>query len=184
MTPSAVLLRAANRDERDAIIRLMFDAYREFEPFLTPENWALMMANISRVVQEARQGDLLVAHVGGTIGGSITYYPPGPKDYTRVPPEWAVIRILAVHPAWRRRGVARMLTDECLRRAREDQAPFVGLHTSELMHAARTMYEQRGFRRQSDFTHLGVGFTIYALAMQLPAPTLGTRKAAPEEDRP
>jgi GNAT superfamily N-acetyltransferase len=184
VAPSAVLLRAANREERDAIIRLMFVAYEEFEPFLTPENWALMMTNISRVVQEAREGDLLVAEIGGGIGGSVTYYPPGPKDYTRVPPEWAVIRILAVHPAWRRRGVARMLTDECLRRAREDQAPFVGLHTSELMHAARTMYEQFGFRRQRDFTHLGVGFTIYALAMQPSVPTLGAHAAAPEADRP
>lgn len=183
MRSPAVILRAANRDERDVIIRLMFDAYEEFEPFLTPDNWAQMMTNISRVVQDAREGDLLVAEISGEIGGSVTYYPPGPKDYTRVPPEWAVIRTLAVHPTWRRRGVARMLTDECLRRAREDQAPFVGLHTMELMHAARRMYEEIGFREQSEFTHLGVRFFVYALPLPPPAESLGARTASAEDDR-
>lgn len=183
MGTPAVLVRAANRDERDIIIRLMFDAYEEFEPFLAPENWTQMMTNISRVVQDARDGDLLVAEVSGSIEGSVTYYPPGPKDYTRVPPEWAVVRTLAVRPAWRRRGIARILTDECLRRAREDHAPFVGLHTSELMHAARTMYEEIGFQRQNEFTHLGVGFVIYALALSLPGERLGAHTAA-EGDRP
>lgn len=184
MRPSAVLLRTAKRDERDAILRLMFDAYEEFRPFLTPENWAQMMTNLSRVIHDAREGELLVAETGGSIGGTVTYYSPGPKDYTRVPPEWAVIRALAVHPAGRRRGIARMLTDECLRRAREDQAPFVGLHTSELMHAARAMYEQLGFLPQSDFTHLGVGFTIYALALQPPPPHWGARTPPSDDDRP
>lgn len=183
MHAPAVIFRAASRAERDVVIRLQFDAYEEFKPFLTPDNWAQMMTNISRVVQDAREGDLLVAEINGEIRGTVTYYPPGPKDYTRVPPEWAVIRVLAVQPAWRRSGIARRLTEECLRRAREDRAPFVGLHTSELMHAARTMYEQLGFRRQSEFSHLGVRFFVYALALPPPAAGSADPKGRPQGDR-
>lgn len=169
--PVGVLLRAAKGDERDGVIRLMFSAYDEFKPFLTPENWQTMMFNLTRVIQDAREGELLVAEVFGELAGTVTYYSPGPKDYTRVPAEWAVIRALGVQPAWRRRGIARLLTDECLRRAHEDRAPTVGLHTSVLMHAARRMYEDLGFVPQSEFTHLGVGFTVYALSLHPPSAT-------------
>jgi ribosomal protein S18 acetylase RimI-like enzyme len=77
-----------------------------------------------------------------------------------------VIRALAVHPACRRGGVGRVLTEECLWRARQDQAAWVGLHTSELMTAARTMYEAMGFREQHTFTHLDISFSVYALALE------------------
>jgi GNAT superfamily N-acetyltransferase len=158
-------LRLARQDDRRAIAQLMVAAYEEFEASLTPANWALMMTNLERVVTSAGEGSLLVAEVDGRVGGTVTYYPPGPKDYNRVPLEWAVIRALAVHPACRRCGTARRLTEECLRRARQDHAPFVGLHTSELMVAARAMYEEMGFREQNEFTHLDISFSVYALAL-------------------
>lgn len=168
---AVALLRRARRDERNAIGRLLVDAYDEFEPFLTPGNWAQMMTNLECVVMKAGDDNLLVAEVDGRLAGTVTYYPPGPKDYNRVPPEWAVIRALAVHPACRRWGVARVLTEECLRRAREDHGPAVGLHTSELMVAARAMYEGMGFEEQNTFTHLDISFSIYSLLLETPAGT-------------
>lgn len=165
VTASRPTVRLADQDDRPAILRLMVDAYQEFEPSLSPANWALMMANLERVIRSAGQDNLLVAESGGRVAGTVTYYPPGPKDYDRVPVEYAVIRALAVHPACRQRGIGRLLTEECLARARADQADWVGLHTSELMVAARTMYEGMGFRRRHDFRHLDIGFSVYALAL-------------------
>ena len=59
--------------------------------------------------------------------------------------------------------MARALTDECPARARADRAPAVGLHTAEMMTAARTLYERAGFVHHEDFTHLDIGFSIYRL---------------------
>jgi GNAT superfamily N-acetyltransferase len=168
VTASTPAVRLARRDDRPAILRLIVDAYQEFEPSLTPANWALMMTNLERVILSAGKGNLLVADSCGRLAGTVTYYPPGPKDYNRVPAEWAVIRALAVHPACRRGGVGRLLTEECLRRARADQAGWAGLHTSELMVGARTMYEAMGFREQHTFTHLDISFSVYALALEVP----------------
>ncbi len=164
MVPVPVV-RLAGDGDRPAILRLMVDAYEEFEPALTPANWSQMINNLVRVVMTAGEPNLLVAETEGRLAGTVTYYPPGPKDYNRVPPEWAVIRALAVHPTCRGLGVARRLTEECLRRAREDQARWVGLHTSELMVAARTMYEAMGFRQQQSFKHLDISFSVYGLAL-------------------
>lgn len=161
----AIEVRQAVTQDLPAVHRIVTAAYAEFEPWLTPENWSRMMGNIARVVEPGAPGRLRVAELGGRVAGTVTYLPPGPKDYQRVPAEWAVIRVLGVDPGLRGRGVARALTDDCLALARADHAPAVGLHTAEMMLAARTLYERCGFLHQHDFAHLGLRFSIYVRSM-------------------
>jgi ribosomal protein S18 acetylase RimI-like enzyme len=148
-----------------AVRRIVTAAYAEFQSWLTPANWALMISNITEVIEPGAPGLLRVAWLGGQLAGTVTYLPPGPKDYRRVPPEWAVIRVLGVDPALRGRGVARALTADCLALAHADNAPAVGLHTAQMMVAARALYEHAGFIHQHDFTHLDVKFSIYMRPM-------------------
>src|SRR5204862_7553902 len=85
------------------------------------------------------------------IVGAVTYYPDGSGDsHAGWPGRWAVIRLLAVHPDARGRGVGRLLTEECIRRARASGAPAVGLHTTVFMSVARAMYERMGFVRMPE----------------------------------
>jgi len=161
----AVVVRQALTGERAEVGRLVTAAYAEFEPFLTPPNWTTMTGNIAKVVAPDAPGELVVALLGGQLAGTVTYLPPGPKDYHRVPQDWAVVRVLAVDPARRGQGVARALTEHCLRRAREDGAPAVGLHTAEMMVAARALYENVGFAYDRDFAHLDLRFSIYAMRL-------------------
>jgi ribosomal protein S18 acetylase RimI-like enzyme len=74
--------------------------------------------------------------------------------------------MLAVDPSHRRKGVGRLLTEECVRRARLDGATQVGLHTSELMTAARSLYERMGFRQQQEFQLYGLRYWIYTLRLE------------------
>ncbi|HET9256696.1 MAG TPA: GNAT family N-acetyltransferase [Pseudonocardiaceae bacterium] len=163
--PQLIEVRPAREDDLDSVGRIVTAAYAEFEPWLTPANWARMMGNIAKVIEPGAPGLLRVACLGGQLAGTVTYLPPGPKDYQRVPQEWAVIRVLGVGPAWRGRGVARALTEDCLALAKADHAPAVGLHTAEMMVAARTLYERAGFVHQHDFTHLDLRFSIFMRPM-------------------
>ena len=156
-------VRPAVAADLPAVHRIVSAAYAEFKPWLTPANWARMTSNIAKVVEPGAPGRLRVGQLGDQLAGTVTYLPPGPKDYQRVPPEWAVIRVLAVDPALRGRGVARALTADSLALARADHAPMVGLHTAEMMLAARALYESAGFVRHRDFTHLDLRFCIYML---------------------
>jgi ribosomal protein S18 acetylase RimI-like enzyme len=164
-TPATVgvTVRAAAESERAAIQRVIDSSYAEFEAKWGVEPWTTAMTNLAKVIAQASPSELIVAEAGSGLVGTVTYYSPGPKDYKRVPEEWAVIRALGVAPEWRSRGVARLLTEECLRRARADNAPAVGLHTADGMDHARRMYEGIGFQPQHDFPHLGMRFWIYAL---------------------
>jgi GNAT superfamily N-acetyltransferase len=160
-----IVVREAVSGELPAVGALVTEAYAEFEPYLTAPNWTTMTGNIAKVVEPGAPGELLVALVGDRLAGTVTYLPPGPKDYHRVPQEWAVVRVLGVAPAHRGQGVARALTEYCLRRAREDGAPAVGLHTAEMMAAARTLYEDVGFVHHEDFAHLDLRFCIYKMRL-------------------
>lgn len=159
--PPVIEIRAAMAEDLPAVHQIVRAAYAEFEPWLTPANWAQMTSNIAKVIEPGAPGRLRVAQLGDRLAGTVTYLPPGPKDYQRVPAEWAVIRVLGVDPALRGHGVARALTEDCLALARADGAPAVGLHTAEMMVAARTLYERTGFVHQHDFTHLDLRFSIY-----------------------
>ncbi|MGH3972314.1 MAG: GNAT family N-acetyltransferase [Pseudonocardiaceae bacterium] len=156
-----IKVRPAGVEDLPAVRRIVSAAYAEFEPWLTPANWAQMTANIAKVIEPGATGLLRVAQLGDQLAGTVTYLPPGPKEYRRVPPEWAVIRVLGVEPALRGRGVARALTEDCLALARADHAPAVGLHTAEIMVAARALYEHAGFVRHQEFLHLDLRFCIY-----------------------
>ena len=165
-TPSQVIeVRTAAERDLTTVRRIVTAAYAEFESWLTPANWARMTGNIAKVIEPDAPGLLRVAQLGDQLAGTVTYLPPGPKDYQRVPPEWAVIRVLGVDPALRGRGVARALTEDCLTLARVDHAPAVGLHTAEMMIAARALYKGAGFLHQHDFTHLDLRFSIYMRPM-------------------
>jgi ribosomal protein S18 acetylase RimI-like enzyme len=164
-TPQLIEVRPAVAEDLPAVRRIVTAAYAEFEPWLTPANWAVLTSNITKVIESGIPGLLRVAQLDGQLAGTVTYLPPGPKDYRRVPPEWAVIRVLGVDPALRGRGVARALTADCLALAQADHAPAVGLHTAEMMVAARALYEHAGFVHQHDFTHLDLKFSIYMRPM-------------------
>ena len=68
------------------------------------------------------RAEIIVAEQNGTIVGSVVLYPgettfslPDGSIYTLEAPE---LRLLAVLPSARGRGVGRALMEECLRRAR------------------------------------------------------------------
>ena len=164
-SPEVIEVRPAVAEDLPTVHRIVTAAYAEFKPWLTADNWARMTSNIAKVIEPGAPGLLRVAQINDQLAGTVTYLPPGPKDYHWVPPEWAVIRVLGVHPALRGRGVAHALTEDCLALARADQAPAVGLHTAEMMVAARILYERAGFVHHHDVTHLDLRFSIYMRPM-------------------
>jgi len=145
------------------VLSLVRRGYAEFEPHLEPDRWVRMKANLAGVVAAGAEGLLLGAVAGCELLGTVTYLPPGPRSYAHVPRDWAVIRVLAVDPAARGHGIGRLLVADCLQRAAGDGVPAVGLHTAEMMTAARTLYQSFGFTLRREFEHLGARFCIYGL---------------------
>jgi ribosomal protein S18 acetylase RimI-like enzyme len=164
---SVLILRDAGPEDLQAVLQLTLEAYGEYAPRFSPTFWQMYHSNIEATVREVGAAQQIIAVEHGTVTGSVLLYPPHAR-----PPEsdihwtgWPEVRLLAVAPAARGRGIGRALMRECLRRAREWDAPFLQLHTMEVMAVARALYERMGFVRmpQLDFQPIeGVAVLGYA----------------------
>jgi ribosomal protein S18 acetylase RimI-like enzyme len=162
----AVIVRNALAQELNDVASLNVEAYRQYSDALTSDNWQRMQTNLLNVAEVAKQGQLIVAQQGQALVGAVVYCPPGASDGRLFQPEWASLRMLAVLPQYQGQGIGQQLSRECIHRAEHDKAEVVGLHTSELMTAARRMYERLGFRQDIELpSHFGIQYWRYVLRL-------------------
>jgi GNAT superfamily N-acetyltransferase len=146
----AVRVRSARPGDRGAIEAVTLAAYQQYAA-LMPAHWALYRQNIVSTLAAARPDSQIVAEEEGGLVGTVLLYPagsvmarPGGGSMTLA---WPEVRLLAVAPAARGRGVGAALMQECIRRARQAGATALTLHTAEIMQAAMRLYERMGFVR-------------------------------------
>jgi ribosomal protein S18 acetylase RimI-like enzyme len=85
---------------------------------------------------------------GGKIVGNVSLIPfikNGRKVY--------LIANVATHPDYRRRGIARILTDAAMRRAREKRAAAIWLHVRVESDGALALYHELGFQERARRTN-------------------------------
>lgn len=86
----------------------------------------------------------------GKIVGTLTLVPPGSKFAELAQADEFELRMLAVSPMERGRGIGRGLTTAALEMAVERGANRVVLSTMDTMHSAHRLYERLGFTRRPD----------------------------------
>jgi ribosomal protein S18 acetylase RimI-like enzyme len=146
-----IFIREATSKEVSKIEILVKTSYREFQSFMPAAIWKRWMRNVSEALH-APGGIVLVAETGGKIAGAVTFYPDASKAHQGHWPVGAgAIRLLAVRPASRGKGYGSLLTQACLRRARELNIETIFLYTGTFMTAAQHLYEKLGFQRAPEF---------------------------------
>jgi GNAT superfamily N-acetyltransferase len=143
-------IRTARPSDREAIREVTLAAYQQYAAVML-SHWQDYRQNILTTLAEVEPDRQIVAELEGTIVGTVLIYPAGttfsdPEGIsTRL--EWPEVRLLAVAPEARSRGVGTALMQACIRRARESGASALTLHTSDMMQVAMHMYEHMGFER-------------------------------------
>lgn len=102
----------------------------------------------------ARHADLLAMFDGdrgeGAIVGTITLVPPGSPFIELAQDGEYELRMLAVSPIERGRGIGRTLAQAAMDRAVAQGASRIVLSTMETMHVAHRLYERMGFVRREE----------------------------------
>ncbi len=172
MSDKRLVLRNARSYELDSVSLLLKDAFEQHKSRLPPEVWASYVEEMMDVRTRLSESELIVAESGGRLVGTVTLYLDTELSHQWWPKGWAVIRLLAVHPAYRGRGIGRALIEECIRRCHKQGIATLGLHTTEIMDVARRMYERMGFVRipEHDFNpRPGVVVMAYRLDLKTSA---------------
>lgn len=77
---------------------------------------------------------------------------------------WCHLRFVSVDPNCRGRKIGESLTRKCIEIALSNKENTMALHTSEMMKAARHIYEKIGFRVQKEIDQrFGVRYWLYTL---------------------
>jgi ribosomal protein S18 acetylase RimI-like enzyme len=164
-----LIVRDARPEELDKISVLLKEAYQQYRSMLPSDAWNYYLEDIMNVRSRFDESQLIVAEVNKQLAGAVTLYLSARSSTQEVwPRSWAGIRLLAVHPSYRKRGIGRALMEECLRRCREKGITTVGLHTTEMMDVARQLYERMGFIRAPKFDfHPRPGVVVMAYKLDL-----------------
>lgn len=156
---SELIIRSPRADELAAVFDLTRRAYAEYATIMDAASWAALSGAIDEALASPQPVERVVAVADGVIVGSAMLYPPATRAYGELAGDaaWPEVRLVAVDPDARGRGVAKALVAECIRRARSAGATDVGLHTSRSMAAAMRMYQRMGFERapEHDFQPAG-----------------------------
>lgn len=157
-------IRDALAGEHATINALAVDAWRILEPGYDPGQWAGMLTAVGNMANLAGKGQLIVASVKDRILGAVAYMPPGASNPEIFPEGWPSIRMLVTRPNYRNLGIGRHLTEECIRRAGQDGATCIGLHTSPVMSVALPLYLRLGFVKDRDLSPIaGAEYARYIL---------------------
>ena len=151
--PDDLTIRSARSADRAAIEAVTLAAYGQYAAVLPAPLWAGYRQNIVTTLAAAEPATLIVAEAGGTLVGSVLLIPAGgtlaaPGLAAPAPLAEPELRLLAVAPAGRSRGVGRRLVEECIRRSRAAGATAITLHTTDMMEVAMALYERMGFARE------------------------------------
>jgi ribosomal protein S18 acetylase RimI-like enzyme len=169
--PPDLVIRDAAPDDEEQISTVTRRAYAEYVTTMEPAAWAGLREMVTRTLLSDNPAQKIVAVLEGRVVGSVMLSPAAAETYggaiAGLP--WPEVRLLAVEPDARGRGIARALMEECLRRAAAAGAGRIGIHTSRSMRAALGMYRAMGFERAPDFDFRpDGGELVEAYVLELP----------------
>lgn len=164
-----LIYRQADTNDLDALKRLAIKSWKQFQQKLTEENWTRLQTNLTAdktYIELFEKSQLTVCTTDNDeIVGMVFFVPSGTATeiYDK---DWCSIRLLTVDPDFGGHGIGSKLTDICINKALDNNETIIALHTSELMNAARHIYEKAGFTILKEIEpRLGVKYWLYTLAL-------------------
>lgn len=145
-------VRPVAPDEHDALAELTVAAYAGIDGMIFADGYE---EELRDVASRVRTDVVLVAVEDGRLVGGTTYVPDRHSPSAEFDgDDEAGMRMLAVDPAARRRGIGSALTTACVERARADGRRRLVLHTAPWMPDAHRLYQRLGFVRTPELDRL------------------------------
>jgi GNAT superfamily N-acetyltransferase len=128
----------------------LVESYQQYEnEYTNSQDWEIYLTNIKASVDNSNVNKILIAKSDPNILGTLQLFESSEKAYQK--PELQIyspiIRLLAVHPQARGRGVAQELIKAGIHFAKSQGATKLYLYSSDKMQKAIRLYEWLGFKR-------------------------------------
>jgi len=167
-------IRTARFDEFEEIGKLLIRVYSQLEGFPNKEeqpDYYKMLANIGEQTKKPNTELIAAVSPEGEIGGAVVYFSDmkyyGSGGTATKEKNAAGFRLLAVDESARGKGIGKLLTLECIRKAKNDNVSQVIIHTTIAMKVAWQMYEKLGFKRSEDLDFMQEKLQVFGFRLMI-----------------
>ena len=167
-------VRNAQVSEFVEIGELMVKVYSQLEGFPKeseqPEYYK-MLANIGELTKKPGTELLVAVSPEGRIAGGVVYFSDmqyyGSGGTATKEQNASGFRLLAVDPVMRGLGIGKLLTCDCIRKAKDKKHFQLVIHTTKAMQTAWQMYEKIGFKRSEDLDFMQGVLPVFGFRLRL-----------------
>jgi len=167
-------IRNAKPEEFDEIGELLVQVYSKLEGFPKqsdqPEYYK-MLANIGDLTKKPETELLVAISTEGKIIGGVVYFCDmqyyGSGGTATQEKNASGFRLLAVDSSSRGQGIGKLLTHECIRKAKIKKNTQIIIHTTKAMQTAWKMYETIGFKRSEDLDFMQAELPVFGFRLVL-----------------
>ncbi len=173
-TSDGIHIRPAKPSEYTEIGQLLVEVYSNLEGFPKEKDqpaYYNILRSVSTFASNPGTEILVAVTNDDTLLGAVVYvsdmkyYGSGGTATTEL--NSAGFRLLAVNPGTRGKGIGKLLTLECIQRARSRNLRQVIIHTTKAMMTAWAMYERIGFVRATDLDFMQGELPVYGFRLML-----------------
>jgi GNAT superfamily N-acetyltransferase len=174
MSNALYTIRNARPREFEDVGKLMVQVYSQLEGFPKEDEqpaYYNMLSNIGEFTNNPETELLVAVSPENTIIGGVVYF-SDMKFYCSggigtAEQNAAGFRLLAVDPSVRGKGIGKLLTNECIRKATDKQLSQVIIHSTKAMQTAWKMYENLGFKRSEDLDFMQGELPVFGFRLLL-----------------
>ncbi|KLT71390.1 GNAT family N-acetyltransferase [Flavobacterium sp. ABG] len=174
MNPSAYTIRNADPSEFNKIGELLILVYSQLDGFPKENeqpNYYKMLANIGDFTNHPGTELLVAVDHQDTIMGTVVYFNDmkyyGSGGIATQEQNTAGFRLLAVDHAARGKGIGKLLTEECIGKAKANQLDQLIIHSTLSMKTAWKMYANLGFKRSEDLDFMQGELAVFGFRYPL-----------------
>ena len=174
MTKQEFTVRNASPSEFAETGKLMVTVYSQLEGFpkeTEQPNYYKMLTNIGELTAKPGTELLVAVSPEGKIAGAVVYFSDmkyyGSGGTATDEQNACGFRLLAVDVSARGHGIGKLLTTECIKKAKEKQVKQMIIHSTMAMQTAWKMYEKLGFKRSGDLDFIQGELQVYGFRLVL-----------------
>jgi GNAT superfamily N-acetyltransferase len=167
-------VRNARPEEFSAIGKLMVEVYSQLDGFPKPSEQPVyykLLENIGELTNKPETELLVAVSSEGQLAGAVVYFGEmknyGSGGTATKEQNCSGFRLLAVNPTVRGKGIGKLLTLACIRKAQEKRNTQMIIHTTNAMQTAWKMYESIGFKRSEDLDFMQGELQVFGFRLAL-----------------
>lgn len=174
MSKQVYSIRNAKPEEFLEIGKLMVQVYSQLEGFpkeADQPNYYKMLTNVGELTNKPETEILVAVSSEDKIAGAVVYFGDmkhyGSGGTATHEQNAAGFRLLAVDHTTRGQGVGKLLTNSCIRKAKDKKLRHLIIHTTMAMQTAWKMYESLGFKRSEDLDFMQGELAVFGFRLVL-----------------